>query len=167
MKNKAFSNWSDEDTSEFDQDESRNICFMAIGESSQVRTDFCRNCLKRSFENIRAIKDEKKALKIKLEVCVVERDLLDQLTNLFKNTQKSSKENKSVFSYKSTSSQSEYFNLFESDKTSKNSCYYCEKTSHTYSRYRFRHSRPSNMVWKANNCSNQKGPKIVWVPNNE
>lgn len=79
---------------------------MAIGESSQIRTSFCRNYLvlralldqtigdlKRSFENIRVIQDEKKTLGIKIEVCVVERDLLDeenfQLKDLLKNTRKS------------------------------------------------------------------------------
>lgn len=96
---------------------------MAIGESSQIKNDFCNNCfelkalldrpivdVKKSFGNIISIQDEENTLEIKLEVCSVEKDLLDEeifdLKNHLKNAKKNSNSNKS---YKSTSSQSDFF----------------------------------------------------------
>ncbi|XP_075101995.1 uncharacterized protein LOC142177404 [Nicotiana tabacum] len=108
QKKKSFGAWSDEE--EFDLEEIANMCFMAMKEdsnedsgelglmedegTSEVRLPTCSNCcelqefvnialadIERVLNELRKIQREKKDWALKLEVCEIERDMLQEEVN--------------------------------------------------------------------------------------
>ncbi|XP_060182255.1 uncharacterized protein LOC132611916 [Lycium barbarum] len=88
---RAFSSSSEDEVSQDDEEGMENICFMAIGETSEVRPYHCSNCsetqelLDQTLENLNIVFNEYKKLKretrdweLKLEVFEIERDLLQE-----------------------------------------------------------------------------------------
>ncbi|XP_060210640.1 uncharacterized protein LOC132637589 [Lycium barbarum] len=124
QKQRAFSSWGEDKVSKDDEEDMENICFMAIGETSEVRPYHCSNCsetqelldqtledLNRVFNEYKKLKRERRDWELKLEVVETEKDLHQeevddlklQLNGLRKSTSHSSvKSNKSTHNNKST-----------------------------------------------------------------
>ncbi|XP_059315394.1 uncharacterized protein LOC132066004 [Lycium ferocissimum] len=91
QKQRAFISWSEDEVSEDDEEGMTNICFMAIGKTSEVRPYHCSNCsetqelldqtledLNRVFNEYKKLKRERRDWELKLEVVEIERDLLQE-----------------------------------------------------------------------------------------
>lgn len=136
-----------------------NVCFMEIGETSHVHSEFYKNYfdlkqlldraityLNRPIENFRFIQKEKKDLEIKLEVRSVERNLFQEENHELKLqiNELQNVLNCSLLNHISryTGSQfdhSDYFSIENSanKKPFSNSCHYYEKSSHGHFRCKF------------------------------
>nr|XP_016513512.1 PREDICTED: uncharacterized protein LOC107830463 [Nicotiana tabacum] len=161
QKKKSFGAWSDEE--EFDHEEIANMCFMTINEessecsgelglmankgTSEVRLPTCPICqelqefidiafadIEKVLNELRKIQREKKDWALKLEVCEIDRDMLQdkvyelqlQLNGLRKSTSHSSV-------------RSNQFALHKSPTRTRNpsSCTHCSKNGHNSNHYKF------------------------------
>ncbi|XP_060183255.1 uncharacterized protein LOC132613235 [Lycium barbarum] len=122
-KQRAFNSWSEDKISE-NEDDVENVYFMAFGETSEVRPYPCAKCnetqevldqthedLDRVFDEFRKLQREKKDWYIKLQICDIEKHLIQeeicdlqlQINSLRKSTIHSSvRSNQSTHSCKST-----------------------------------------------------------------
>ncbi|XP_070015340.1 uncharacterized protein [Nicotiana sylvestris] len=153
--NKSSGCWTDEDTS---YEENEN-CFMARGETSEVRSYNCERCnelqnildlnLKESqkiMNELKRLTKEVKDWKLKHKVCEIEKEVLQeefeelqmQLNGMLKSTSHSSIRSNQT-TYKSTGkgparTKSTSTNTNERPKSgSEVTCHYCNKSRHKYS----------------------------------
>ncbi|XP_070034373.1 uncharacterized protein [Nicotiana tomentosiformis] len=131
QKKKSFGAWSDDEES--DLEEIANIYFMAIKEYSDEDSD-----IEKVLHELRKIQREKKDWSLKLEICEIERDMLQeevhelqlQLNELQKSTSHSS-----IKSNQSTSHEN------SSRTRHLSACIHCGKDSHKSNHCRFRKGR--------------------------
>ncbi|XP_070014731.1 nucleoporin nup211-like [Nicotiana sylvestris] len=218
-KNKSFGSWSDEDDSDHEEitnlcfmtilenemnktsgcwtnedvsDDENENCFMAQGETSEVRSYDCEryNELQDIFDStlkefqkmmneLKRLTREVKDWKLKHELCEIEKEVLQeefedlqmQLNNMRKSTSHSSVRSNQT-TYKSTGKEpartkSTSSNTYErSISGSDVKCHCCNKSGHKYSFCHFRKSNVSGWVWKPKSFepsnTNPPGPRQAW-----
>ncbi|XP_070035482.1 uncharacterized protein [Nicotiana tomentosiformis] len=164
--NKLSRCWTDKDILDDDCKDDNENCFMARGETSEVRPFNCERCnelqdildltleeSQKMVNEIKRLNREIKDWKLNLEVCEIKKEVLQdevdelqmQLNGMHKSTSHSSiKSNHAT--YKSTGkgpARTESTSTDTNGRTKNGSCstcHYCNKNGHKYSFYRFRKS---------------------------
>nr|XP_009602944.1 uncharacterized protein LOC104098006 [Nicotiana tomentosiformis] len=200
QKKKSFGAWSDEEES--DQEEIAYICFMVINDdsnedsgelglmadegTSEVRLPTCPNChelqefidialadMEKVLNELRKIQREKKDWALKLEVCEIERDMLQeevnelqlQLSGLRKSASHSSVKSNQYVSHKFTTRNTSSCIHYGKSGHKSNHCRYRIKTEKGYENSnnplciycgKFGHS--------SNHCRLKNNKKWVWRP---